>query len=237
MEELKIFQNELFGTVRTIEVNNEPWFVAKDVCDILGYSDNEAMTRNLDEDEFQNRQIVGFGNRGTIIISESGFYTLVIRSNKPNAKDFRRWVTGEVIPQIRKTGGYIPISKEMTDKEIMRRALIIANNTIEEKDNIIEEQKRTKAHITQGREGTLFSKTGVLTQQVDRLQIELDRSKDYATIKRMSLIYHGIKFNWRSLKETSKLMNIESIDVYDANYESVKAYHRDVWKEVYALEF
>ncbi len=94
------------NVVRTFVENNEVFFVAKDIANILGYSDAEAMTRKLDEDEVQNRQIVGFGNRGVSCITESGLYSCIITSQKPEAKPFRRWVTHEVLPTIRKTGSY-----------------------------------------------------------------------------------------------------------------------------------
>lgn len=159
-----------------------------------------------------------------------------MRSNKPNAKDFQKWVTNEVLPQIRKTGGYVPIDNTMTNEDILAKAYEIVFKTVKEKDNIIAEQQRVKSHITAGREGTLFSKTGVLTQKVDRLEIELDKSKDYASIKRMTMAYHGTKFNWRMLKEHSTLMEKEPIDIFDANYGTVKAYHKDVWTECYGLD-
>jgi prophage antirepressor-like protein len=86
--------------------NGELWFVAKDVAEILEYSDAEALTRKLDEDEVQNRQIAGFGNRGVNLINESGLYSATLSSQKPQAKNFKRWVTQEVLPSIRKTGNY-----------------------------------------------------------------------------------------------------------------------------------
>lgn len=92
--------------VRVVEIGGEPWFVAKEVADVLGYSDAEAMTRKLDEDERQNLQIVGFGNRGVTAINEAGLYSCILTSQKPEAKPFKRWVTHDVLPTIRKTGSY-----------------------------------------------------------------------------------------------------------------------------------
>lgn len=88
--------------------DNEPWFIAKEVAEILSYSDAEAMTRRLDSDEIQNRQIVGFGNRGVNLINESGLYSSILNSKKPEAKPFKKWVTAEVLPAIRKTGSTQP---------------------------------------------------------------------------------------------------------------------------------
>lgn len=86
--------------------NGEPWFIAMEVADILDYSDAHKMCVRLDDDEKQNRQIGGFGNRGVTIINESGLYSAILGSTKPEAKPFKRWVTHEVLPSIRKTGSY-----------------------------------------------------------------------------------------------------------------------------------
>jgi hypothetical protein len=88
--------------------DGEPWFIAKDVAGILDYSDAHEMCSRLDEDDKQNRQIAGFGNRGVIVINESGLYSAILGSRKPEAKKFKKWVTSEVLPAIRKTGAYIP---------------------------------------------------------------------------------------------------------------------------------
>jgi prophage antirepressor-like protein len=112
---LQIFKKDEMN-MRVIEKDGELWFVAKDVADTLGYKDTEAMTRRLDDDEktvlslgnVQNLQIVGFENftRGILIINESGLYNSILGSQKPNAKKFKKWVTSEVLPSIRKNGSY-----------------------------------------------------------------------------------------------------------------------------------
>jgi len=99
------FQSPDFS-IRAVEIDGEPWFVGKDVAEALGYTDTEAMTRRLDKDEIQNRQFVGFGNRGATLINESGLYSAILGSTKPEAKRFKKWVTSDVLPSIRKTGGY-----------------------------------------------------------------------------------------------------------------------------------
>jgi len=88
------------------EITNTEWFIGADVAKVLDYSDTEAMTRRLDDDEKQNRQIVGFGNRGISTINESGLYNAIFGSTKEFAKEFRKWVTSEVLPQIRRTGSF-----------------------------------------------------------------------------------------------------------------------------------
>lgn len=141
MNEIQEFVNKNFGTIRTIIIDNEPWFVAKDVCNILGIANpTDALNKGLEDFE---RARFNLGRQGEAnIISESGFYTLVLRSRKPIAKPFRLWVTQEVLPQIRKTGGYIPIEDDEPDELIMARAVQIANDTIKHKDEIIANQKK-----------------------------------------------------------------------------------------------
>ena len=103
--EIEIFSNENFGQIRTIVIDGNPWFVAKDVCDILGTTNPTMAMDGLEDFE---RAKFNLGRQGEAnIISESGFYTLVLRSRKPIAKPFRIWVTSEVLPSIRKTGSYV----------------------------------------------------------------------------------------------------------------------------------
>lgn len=99
-----------------------------------------------------------------------------------------------------------------------------------------DEAIRTKAHIGSRREATAMATASAEARRAARLEIEMDQSTQYATIKRMQMIYHGQRFNWRILKSTGIEMGIDSIDVFDANYGTVKAYHADVWKEAYALD-
>ena len=153
-----IIQQFHFGgnPVRTVVLDSEPWFVAKDVCDVLGLATNHVR-RTLDSDEIANlpnREVgnwkanisnSGVGNPGhtggrdPLIVSESGLYTLILKGREPEVKDFRRWVTHEVIPHIRRTGGYIPQGE--TPEETMARAVLIAQKTIQEQQRQLEEQK------------------------------------------------------------------------------------------------
>lgn len=120
--------------VRTLtDKNGDPWFVAKDVCDILSLENSRKATAELDSDERNTVTISNGipGNPNKTIISEPGLYKLIMRSRKPEAKEFQRWVTHEVLPTIRKTGGYIPTSETDSDEVIMAKALLIAQKTIE----------------------------------------------------------------------------------------------------------
>ena len=117
----------------------EPWFVAKDVCDILEISNPSDALKRLDDDE---RSRFNLGRQGeTNIVNEAGLYVLVLGSRKPEAHEFKRWVTHEVLPSIRKTGGYIPTSESDSDEDIMARAVLVAQKTIDRKNQQIAEQQ------------------------------------------------------------------------------------------------
>lgn len=107
--EIKIFENEQFGAVRMLMKDGQPWFVGKDIANILGYADlNKAIAMHVDDEDkkLKDKTSSSFGQRGATIINESGFYSLVLASKMPNAKKFKRWVTSEVLPSIRKYGMY-----------------------------------------------------------------------------------------------------------------------------------
>lgn len=138
MNGLMIFNNPEFGEIRTVGIDGEPWLVGKDVARALGYSDTKSALADHVDDE--DKQIIQRGqiatldvpNRGLTIINESGLYSLVLSSKLPGAKKFRRWVTAEVIPSIRRSGGYIHGQAEMSPEELMASALIVAKKTIEQ---------------------------------------------------------------------------------------------------------
>lgn len=129
---LKSFYNENFGTIRTMEIDGAPWFVGRDVTKVLGYVDsNKAISMHIDEeDKLNDKTASSLGQRGGWFINESGLYSLILSSKLPAAKEFKHWVTSEVLPSIRQTGGYILGEKDMTDEEIMAHAIMIADNKI-----------------------------------------------------------------------------------------------------------
>lgn len=139
MSELQIFKNPAFGQVRTVTIDGEPWFVAKDVATALGYSNTrDAIAKHVDDDD-KNTVVIrdGKGNPNQTVINESGLYSLVLSSKLPTAKNFKHWITSEVLPSIRRTGGYIANAETMTDAEIMSKALMIAKQTIESREQRI----------------------------------------------------------------------------------------------------
>lgn len=157
VQNLKVFENEEFGPVRATTINNEPWFVGKDVVKELGYEISKSMSytyyikRYCCEDDIKkvnncDAQLFGIkdaGRKGELLINEYALYDLVLDSPLPSAKQFRKWITHEVLPSIRKTGGYIPHDENMSDDEIMARALLVAQKTIEEKSKLLQQAKET----------------------------------------------------------------------------------------------
>lgn len=130
------------ASLRTLtDKAGEPWFVAKDVCDILGHSNVSMALDRLDDDE---RSKFNLGRQGeTNIVNEAGLYVLVLGSRKPEAHEFKRWVTHEVLPQIRRTGGYIPATDADDDMTILAKAVMIGQRTMEEqKQRIADQQSR-----------------------------------------------------------------------------------------------
>lgn len=138
MQALQVFKNENFGEVRTIEINNEPWFVAKDVCKALLIQNTTQAMQKLDEEEVTMFNI-GSQSGDTNIINESGLYNLIMTSRKPEAKKFKKWVTNEVLPTIRKHGAY------MTDRKL-EEVLLSPDTLITLAQNLKDEQmKRVEA--------------------------------------------------------------------------------------------
>ena len=134
------------AALRTLtDESGEPWFVAKDVCDVLGYTNaSKAISDHVDsEDKLNNESLSSLGQRGGWLVNESGLYSLVLSSKLPTAKEFKRWVTHEVLPQIRRTGGYIPTSDADDDMTILAKAVMIGQRTMEEqKQRIAAQQSR-----------------------------------------------------------------------------------------------
>ena len=144
MNEVQLFNFENHE-VRSLLLNNEPWFVGKDVADVLGYSNSrKAMADHVDDEDKEvltsrNVTLENIPNRGITVVNESGLYSLILSSKLPSAKKFKRWVTSEVLPALRKTGQYQV--KELSGSELMAKALIEAQNVLAAKDKVIEEMK------------------------------------------------------------------------------------------------
>ena len=141
--EIQIFKHEQFGEIRTmVDEKGEPWFVGKDVAKMLGYSNTrDSLKKHVDEEDKTTVAICDTGSKyksQAVIINESGLYSLVLSSKLPQAKAFKRWVTSEVLPQIRKTGGYIPTrdaqGRQLSEQEVVAVANRIAQRTVKQKN-------------------------------------------------------------------------------------------------------
>ena len=172
MNELQIFDSAEFGQIRTIAINNEPWFVAKDVCEAFGDTNYRRSVANIEDDDKGVSQIdTPGGKQGMTVINESGLYSLLFQMQPQKAKGvsqneqaiddrinrlkrFKKWVTHEILPSIRKNGGYIAGQETMSDEELMAKALVVAQNKIAERDALIQKQQ---AKIEADKPKTIFA--------------------------------------------------------------------------------
>lgn len=140
-DKIQVFKNAEFGSVRTIELDGEPWFVGKDVATALGYTNpRDALSKRVDAEDkgVANCDTLG-GEQQVAVINESGLYSLILSSKLPKAKEFKHWITAEVLPNIRKNGGYMAGQKEMTPEEVVANALVLANNILADRERRIKE--------------------------------------------------------------------------------------------------
>lgn len=150
---IQAFENGQFGTIRALSVDGEPWFVATDVAKALGYGHTPHMTRRLDEDEKGVRSVDTPGGKQQVsVISEAGLYNAILGSKVPGAKEFKRWVTHEVLPALRRDGAYVASDGTEDDATLMARALIAANRTIEANRRALEQQRERIAVLVEDTE-------------------------------------------------------------------------------------
>lgn len=202
MNELIIFNNEEFGEIRTITINGEPWFVGKDVATALGYKDpSSAVSKNVDLEDKTTLLIQQDGSNyksRTTFINESGLYALIFGSKLESAKNFKHWVTSEVLPSIRKTGKYEQKQPEPTDREVVvANGLIAANEIItEQKQTIadqqlcIESQKEAIDNF-QNQQETFFATDGLRSINTVSKEIGvMGRNKLYAFLRKQGIMYY-----------------------------------------------
>lgn len=183
--EMQIFENADFGAIRVSAVEGEPWFVAKDVCDALGIATNHLREedRGLDEDEVLNLPNWEGKGKAPLVVSEPGLYKLIMRSRKPEAKAFQRWVTHEVLPAIRKTGGYIAAKQDETPEQIMARAVIVAQDTIERQKRQLDELKPKAmfADAVAASDGTCL--VGELAKMIRQNGVEIGQNRLFDVLR------------------------------------------------------
>lgn len=238
---VKLFEHEKFGSLRVIEHKGEPWFVARDVCAVLG-TETRDLPDILEHDE--QRPIVDIIHtlndstglrRDSRIISEPGLYSLILRSRKPEAKAFKRWVTHEVIPSIRKTGGYLIAKPDDTPEAILARAVLVAQDTIRRIEAERDDAIRTKAEIGSRREATAMATASAAVRKAAALENELGRGRDYKSVKGIPWFLDvfadtpaAYSVAGRKLFDMSRRMDYEIREIEDSRFGSVKAYHADV---------
>lgn len=201
MSALEVFHfGELDMPVRVDMRDGEPWFIATDVAFLLGYSEASAMTRTLDDDEkgLQIVQTVG-GAQQVAVVSEAGLFSAIIRSRVPGAKAFKRWVTHEVLPSIRRTGAYVVPE---TPEQFMARAVMQAQGIIARKDEQIAElAPRAEAWDEIADAGTDYAIRDV-APMLSRVGIETGPQRLFETLRQLGWIYRGEKQRWTPYAKT-----------------------------------
>lgn len=210
--------------VRVIEIDGETWFVAKDICNTLSLADVSKVCSRLDDDEKGTHTIPTLGgNQDMMIVSESGLYSLVLTSRKPEAKAFKKWVTSEVLPSIRKTGKYAITKQEVDVPTTYLDAL-----------KALVESEETKLKLEQEKK-LLEAEKELLEAENIQLSETVDELFDYSSIVRVA-IFNGIhesNFSWRKLKAVSQMLDTEIKKVPDARYEYKLLYSHDAWRLAY----
>lgn len=296
---VKCFSNSVLGVnLTTILIDMEPWFIAKEVAALLGYTNvSKAVSDHVDEldqrmlsrgecevlfgqnitnvetleniDDLKSNESLllenstNISNRGMKFINESGLYTLIARSNKPEARRFQRWATSEVLPSIRKTGSYgLQITKEdrlklnvlnATDPDTrfkalseleqyhteQKKALEDKNEQLEADNEILTQQRdkaiATKAQISTNREAKALGRIGGLVTANNRLKDELYGNRNRRTIKAVVIANHlkDKDINHHKLIKYCKEHNLEIIKVPDTNWNEVNSYPIEAFKAVY----
>lgn len=194
--QIQVFNNGIFGNVRALVRDGEPWFIGKDVAEILGYerADNAIRNHVDDEDKLMHQISASGQKRNMTIINESGLYSLILSSKLPSAKAFKRWVTSEVLPTIRKQGMYLtPATSEeaiSNPESFIAKALIVANQVLERQKERIKHLETTNNALT-----SIISTTNVTT---------LTRKRTCATRNDMTV------------REVSRLLGVKQTEVYSA---------------------
>lgn len=219
MNEVQLFNFENHE-VRSLLLNNEPWFVGKDVADVLGYSNSrKAMADHVDDEDKEvltsrNVTLENIPNRGITVVNESGLYSLILSSKLPSAKKFKRWVTSEVLPALRKTGQYQV--KELSGSELMAKALIEAQNVLAAKDKQIEEMK-PKALFA---DAVATSHTSILVGELAKILkqngIDMGQKRLFAWLREKGYLIkrQGTDYNM----PTQKAMDLGLFEIKEGSY-------------------
>ena len=247
---LQLFQNTDWK-VRVVMRDGEPWFVAKDVCECLDLGNPSQAIARLEDDErwlISNEALRANGE--TAVVSEPGLYSLVLGSRKPEAKAFKRWVTHEVLPSIRKTGGYgiRTVDDMINDPDTAIRLLTqlkilrLQNDQLEmERDEAI----RTKAMIGSRREATAMNTASQKSKECEKLREQIGDSKTYKAVTAITWLpdyfnmsnhglYGSLAANLKKI-EAGMTSEFKHIDIPDSRFGKVKAYHVDVIERLHEM--
>ena len=193
MNEITVFNNDEFGSIRTVTIENEPWLVGKDVAEVLGYTNpSKALADHVDtEDKLNNETLLSLGQRGGWLINESGLYSLIMSSKLPTAKKFKRWVTSEVLPSIRKTGSY---SKPMSELEILQHSI----------NQLVEQERKLKA--LEAQQGEQVKRLDIIDSRLEVLNgvhIEGTGRDRLNAMVRAYVVKKGISYaeGWKNFKK------------------------------------
>ena len=227
MNEIKIFNHAEFGEIRAVSINNEPWFVGKDVAQVLGYSNaSKAVMVHVDDEDKRLEMLSVLDSQNgnlvkTAVINESGLYSLILSSKLPGAKKFKRWVTAEVLPSIRKHGGYIGGQEEMSGEELMAKALQFAERKIKEMEEHnrrltaeTEKQKQVIADFAPKAQylDVILSSTG--TMATSQIAADYNMSaKQLNKILHEAGIQHNVNGQWLLYRDKMGMGNTKSITI------------------------
>ena len=217
MNEVQLFNFENHE-VRSLLLNNEPWFVGKDVADVLGYSNSrKALNDHVDAEDKEvltsrNVTLKNIPNRGITVVNESGLYSLILSSKLPSAKKFKRWVTSEVLPALRKTGQYQV--KELSGQELMAKALIEAQSVLAAKDKQIEEMKPKVVFA----DAVATSHTSILVGELAKILkqngIDMGQKRLFAWLREKGYLIKRKGSDWNM--PTQKAMNMKLFEVKES---------------------
>ena len=214
MNNLEIFENPEFGSVRTIVISNEPWFVGKDVANILEYQNGSRdINRHVDSEDRQKAMVFdGNQDKETILINESGLYSLILSSKLPKAKQFKHWVTGEVLPTIRKHGGYL--TKEKMEEALLNPDVLIKLATQLKSER--EARKRAESLNEQNMPKVLFADSvsvandailiGALAKLIKQNRVDIGQNRLFQKLRDMGYL---IKSGQDKNMPTQKAMNMK----------------------------
>ena len=240
MNELKIFENEEFGKIRTTEENGKVLFCGSDVANALGYIDTpKAIKTHCKNDGWVICPVTDSLGRiqKAKFIDEGNLYRMITHSKLPSAEKFEKWVFDEVLPTIRRHGMYA-IDDLIENPDLGIKALMALKEERAKVAKLKSENEyleKTKAWISDKKTATAMNTASQKSKEVKKLKIELDRSKEYASIKAMEKVTKA-KFKWQPMRNYCTSHELEMKKIFDPNFGAVNTYPAEAWKEVYGID-